>query len=74
MLQTNNSINTPTVSLNTPVVALHTPGLGGSYHGIFTDLSSTDMGLSSALNWSNQIAHNRYFPLVFKVNYNIIGK
>ncbi|KAL5243753.1 hypothetical protein ACI65C_011163 [Semiaphis heraclei] len=53
-----NSINTPTVSLNTPVVALHTPGLGGSYHGIFTDLTSTDMGLSSALNWSNQLAHN----------------
>ncbi|XP_050522797.1 myocyte-specific enhancer factor 2-like isoform X2 [Daktulosphaira vitifoliae] len=53
-----NAINTPTVSLNTPVVALHTPGLGGSYHGIFTDLTSSDMGLSSALNWSNQIAHN----------------
>ncbi|XP_050440366.1 myocyte-specific enhancer factor 2-like isoform X2 [Adelges cooleyi] len=54
----NNSINTPSVSLNTPVVALHTPGLGGSYHGIFTDLTSSDMGLSSALNWSNQLAHN----------------
>lgn len=54
-------------SLNTPVVALHTPAgiSNNSYHGIFTDLTSSDMGLSSALNWSNQLAHNRYVISLF---------
>lgn len=47
-----------TSTLNTPVVALQTPL--GSYPGLFTDLTSSDMGLASALSWtSSSIAHSR---------------
>uniref|UniRef100_A0A0A9YAJ9 Myocyte-specific enhancer factor 2 n=1 Tax=Lygus hesperus TaxID=30085 RepID=A0A0A9YAJ9_LYGHE len=47
-------------SLNTPVVALQTPVLG-SYPGIFTDISSSDMGIS-ALSWTSSIAHTSGLP------------
>jgi len=46
-----------TSALNTPVVALQTPI--GSYPGLFTDLTTSDMGLASALSWTNSsIAHS----------------
>ncbi|XP_054277424.1 myocyte-specific enhancer factor 2 isoform X2 [Macrosteles quadrilineatus] len=51
-----------TSSLNTPVVALQTPL--GSYPGLFTDLTTSDMGLASALNWttSSLAAHSSGLP------------
>jgi len=51
-----------TSALNTPVVALQTPL--GSYPGLFTDLTTSDMGLASALNWttSNLAAHSSGLP------------
>lgn len=50
-----------TSALNTPVVALQTPVLS-SYPGLFTDLSTSDMGLASALSWPSSIAHSSGLP------------
>ncbi|VVC28194.1 Hypothetical protein CINCED_3A005040 [Cinara cedri] len=44
-------------SIDAPVVALN-PRPSCSYHGMVTGLTSTDTGCSSALNLSNQTAHN----------------
>lgn len=54
------SLNTPT-----PVVALQTPVLG-SFPGIYTDISNSEMGLASALSWTSSItssiAHTSGLP------------